>query len=79
MARTIDGIERGFPVIRVLRCRMTHRYFTGDGWCENPEHAETFPDQIGAARACASHKLENIELVLRVEGSQTDLFCTPMR
>lgn len=79
MARTINGIAQESPVIRVLRCRRTNRYFSRDGWCENPEHAETFPDQIGAARACASHKLVNIELVLRVNGSPTDLFCTPMR
>ena len=66
-------------VNRLLRCRRTHRYFKDGGWIEDPRQASTFPDEMEAIRACVQNGLENVELVLRVPGSTTDLFSTPVR
>ena len=79
MAKTTSDITQAPPVVRLIRCRETYRYFTGNGWSDNADHAEIYVEQIDAVRACVFHKLENIELVLRLHGSQTDLFCTMVR
>jgi hypothetical protein len=71
--------QGSYPVVRMLRCRATRRYFTGEGWSENADYAQLFQDEFGAVRACVSCELDNVELVLRVDGSQTDIFCTPVR
>ena len=72
-------INKNLPVARLLRCRKTKRYFTGRGWSDDPAHAEIFPKQLDAVRACVSHNLENIELVLRIGGTQAELFVTTVR
>ena len=77
MASNIN--RESHPVVRLLRCRNTRRYFTGEGWSEDPEFAQLFPYEFGAVRACVSNQLDNVELVLRVGGSQTDIFCTQVR
>ena len=79
MAKTANDIAQAPPVVRLIRCRETYRYFTGNGWSDDPDRAEIYVEQIDAVRACVFHKLENIELVLRLHGSQTDLFCTMVR
>jgi hypothetical protein len=66
-------------VNRLLRCRQTKRYFTGNGWSEDPSHAKPFRDEIDAVRTCVSNDLNNIELVIRLSGSSADLFSTPIR
>ena len=71
--------QGSYPVVRMLRCRATRRYFTGEGWSENADSAQLFTDEFGAVRACVSCELDNVELVLRVDGSQTDIFCTQVR
>lgn len=67
------------PVIRLLRCQKTLRFFSRTGWSHDARQAEVFADEIEAVRACVANQLEDIELVIRVEGSHTDLFCTTMR
>ncbi len=64
---------------KVLRCRKTHRYFTGSGWTDDPCEAEEYPDGVDAARACVTHNLHDIELVLRSHLTGTELFSTPVR
>jgi hypothetical protein len=66
-------------VWRLVRCRTTQRYFTGDGWTYDPEEAMAFPDEIDAIRACIEHDLRGVELVLRVPGSRVDLFAGAIR
>lgn len=69
-----------FPTpARVLRCCKTKRYFTGGGWSEHPSEAQAFSDEIDAARACVTHDLHDIELVLRTELTGVELFSTPVR
>lgn len=66
-------------VLRLLRCKRTNRYFTGDSWVDDASLAKCFCDQIDAASACVQHDLTDIELVLRMADSQTDLFITGLR
>ncbi len=66
-------------VLRLIRCKQTGRYFSGDGWREDATHATNFPDNIDAVRACVDHGLANVELVLRPPGAAHDLFHTTIR
>jgi hypothetical protein len=79
MASSGQSNIKNLPVARLIRCRQTQRYFTGQGWSEDPARAEVFDDPLDAVRACLSHDLQNIEMVLRVNGSQVDLFSTTVR
>ena len=63
------------PVVRVIRCLRTGRYFTGQDWTSDPSHAQAFPDEAQAIRTCVHHRLVNVELVVRIPGFITDL-CT---
>lgn len=65
-------------VVRVLRHKETRAYFASGDWTPDPSQAEIFSDAIHAARACVAHRLQNVELVLRVEASSVDLFRTPL-
>ncbi len=65
-------------VLRTLRCRRTGHHFTGDGWTPEPERARPFGDQIEAVEACTQHGLKDVELVLRLQGAQTEFFATPL-
>lgn len=66
-------------VIRLLRCQKTLRFFSRTGWSHDARQAQVFANEIEAVRACVANQLENIELVIRVKGSHTDLFCTVVR
>ncbi len=69
-----------FPTAaRLLRCRKTKRYFTGDGWTDDAGRAQVFPDEIDAARACVTYNLHDVELVLRTHVTGIELFSTPIR
>ena len=78
MARTLE-VGSAEPVIRVLRCQKTQRFFSRDGWSDDARRAEVFADEIDAVRACVANNLEDIELVIRMESSHVDLFCTALR
>ena len=67
------------PVLRLLRCKRTKRYFTGDSWVDDASLAKCFDDQTDAVSACVQHDLTDIELVLRMPDTQTDLFTTALR
>lgn len=79
MAEVITGQRLEQSVNRLIRCRRTHRYFKDGTWTDNAVEASTYGDEMEAVRACVDHGLKNIELVLRAQGSQADLFCTPIR
>ncbi len=69
-----------FPrAARPLRCCKTKRYFDGDGWTEDPSQAQVFRDEIGAARACVTHSLHEVELVLRTHPTGVEIFSTLVR
>jgi hypothetical protein len=74
-----NGTQASLPVIRVLRCKKTNRYFAWDGWSDDADSAKNFEHAIDAVQDCVSNHLEEIDLVLHVSGSSTDLFCTALR
>ncbi len=79
MAAMIKANLQKQTVCRLVRCRQTGRYFKQGGWTDDPSQALTFADEIEAVRACVRHGLNNVELVFRVPGGLSDLFCTPIR
>jgi hypothetical protein len=66
-------------ICRMIRCKKTRRYFTGDGWTHNASQAKTFAEQIDAVEACIQHELVDIELVLGPAGTETELFTCGIR
>ncbi len=77
---TTPSADTLFPhAARLLRCRKTHRYFTGRGWSGDPSQAQAFNSLRDAATACVSHNLRDVELVLRTRVTGTELFSTPIR
>jgi hypothetical protein len=79
MAEALKQPARQKFINRMIRCRRTFRYFKNGDWTEDPVQASTFSDQIEVVRTCVRYGLNNIGLVLRVPGGETDLFCTPIR
>lgn len=67
------------PVKRLLRRCDTQEYFKAGGWTHNPEEAQSFSDVVEVAETCAQRGLSGVEMILRVDGGATDVFCTPMR
>ncbi len=80
MFEVVNARRRQIEALRLLRCQRTRRYYTSDGWSEDPCKAKTFSDEVEAVRHCLTHDLRNIELVLRAPGAAgADLFSTPIR
>jgi len=63
---------------RLLRRRNSQEYFSGNGWTKNPDEAKSFADSLEAAQTCVQWGLWDMEMVLRVVGSNSDLFCTEL-
>ena len=63
---------------RLLRSRHSREYFTGNGWTKDPEKAKSFADSLEAAQTCVQWGLGDMEMVLRVAGGSSDLFCTEL-
>jgi len=66
-------------VKRVLRSRVTGRYFSRERWSEDLTGAQPFEDTEAALRACVSNDLRDVGLVLRHPTSGAELFATRMR
>ncbi len=79
MAKTLQENSEPKPVIRLLRSIPTQQYYMGFGWTEDPEEAESFDDGLEALRTCIDKDLREVELVLRVPGATSDIYCTPIR
>ena len=67
------------PIKRFLRHRESLAYFKDGGWTDNPREARSFSDVVEAAEACAEYGLEDVELALRYESGDGDVFCTRIR
>jgi len=63
---------------RLLRRKQSQEYFTGNGWTRDPEEARSFADSLEAAQTCVQWGLGDMEMVLRVAGGSSDLFCTEL-
>lgn len=77
-AKGLGGTE-GKTIKRLLRHRESLAYFKDGGWTDNPREAKCFADVVEAARVCAEHGLEDVELALRYEAADEDVFCTQIR
>ncbi len=71
--------EPSVDTLRLLRCRKTHRYFTGEAWTDDPAQAELFPNSLDAIRTCLSRDIRDVELVLCAPGTHAELFSTQLR
>ncbi len=79
MSQMVDQRAAALGVSRMLRCKITHRYFTGGGWTDNRDQAQRFTNVEEAVRACVCHGLQNVELVLHAPGGGAELFVTTIR
>ncbi len=66
---TLHGLTDEPPstttAVRYIRQKHTRRYWTGEGWTDHTGHAQPFPNEVEATRACSIHNLHDIELVLQ--------------
>ncbi len=67
------------PIKRFLRHRESRAYFKNGGWTTNPKEASHFSDVVEAAEVCAKFGLEDVDLALRYEAAEEDVFCTRIR
>jgi len=79
MAEVMRDAPRSAAVVRLLRCNQTRRYLAPEGWTQDDAQALTFTDEIDAVRACFQRGLNDVDLVIRASGANTDLFCTRIR
>ncbi|HYG35433.1 MAG TPA: hypothetical protein VEC99_11645 [Clostridia bacterium] len=79
MSEILNAETAQLSAVRLLRCQETQRYYTGEGWTDNPTHAQPFPNEEEAVRACSSHDLHKIELVLRDPVAGKELSARPIR
>ncbi len=83
LKKPIDGEPPAPRVKRLLRCRKTRHYYTGDGWSREPQKAKTFANELDAVREYVNKRssdqaMRDVELVLRFSESNCDLFATPL-
>ena len=75
MSKTMTETADEPRIRKLLRCRRTRRYFTGDGWTKDPLRARCFAQQIDAILAAIKNDLRDVEIVLRLRGSESDFLC----
>ncbi len=69
----------GEAIKRVLRHKNSHEYFKDGDWTENPNEANSFSDVVEVVEICTRYGLRDVELALRFETAECDVFCTPIR
>jgi hypothetical protein len=77
--RKINKNGRGETIKRVLRRKKSREYFKDGGWTDNPKEANCFSDAVEVAETCTRYGLNDVELALRFETAECDVFCTPIR
>lgn len=78
-AKAFDSFTPDQPIKRLLRHRESMAYFKNGGWTTNPKEARSFSDVVEAAETCARYGLKDVELALRYEAGDADVFCTSIR
>ena len=76
MIKATEMTNHQQAIRRLLRQKQSQEYFAGTRWTPDPEAAWTFADSVEAAQTCALWSLSDVEMVLRVAGGSSDLFCT---
>ncbi|HWQ93163.1 MAG TPA: hypothetical protein VN673_15925 [Clostridia bacterium] len=64
---------------RLIRCQRTRRYWSPEGWTDEPEAATVFGDAYDAVRTCVEEDLKDVELVLQMPDTKAELFVTRLR
>jgi hypothetical protein len=77
--KSLNGVVGGNGIKRFLRRRSSREYFKAGGWTIDPKQADSFSDIVEAAETCARYGLSDVELALRYEAKDSDVFCTPLR
>ncbi len=57
----------------IVRSRTTGLYFRDGGWTDDVRNAQLFPNEEEARRACTSHHLTDLELILWEPGIQAEI------
>lgn len=79
VAKKLDAPFGGADIKRVLRHRDSKAYFKDGGWTPNAEEADSFSDVVQVAETCVRYGLCDVELALRYEAANSDVFCTSIR
>lgn len=74
-----NGNGNGEPIKRVLRHKKSHEYFKDGDWTDNPKEASCFSDVVEVVEICTRYGLNDVELALRFETAECDVFCTTIR
>ena len=77
-AKRMQDKARQTTIRRVLRRKSSREYYKDGGWTSNPDEAKSFNDVVEVAETCARHRLNDVELALRVHPQAADVFCTPI-
>ena len=64
---------------RLLRHQHTLAYFKDGGWTRDPKEADRFSDVLEAAETCVKHGLVDVDLILQMNGGDSNHFSTPAR
>ena len=78
-AKKLNNFEKVTSVKRLLRHRESRAYFCAGQWTRDPAEAESFSDAVEVAEACVQYGLSDVEMALRLQTANCDLFCTPIR
>jgi hypothetical protein len=78
-AKRVSEWEHDHSVKRVLRHRASKAYFKNGGWTADPQEADSFSDVVQVAETCVRYGLSDVEVALRFESAECDVFCTPIR
>jgi hypothetical protein len=73
------GATEQLTIDRVLRCRRTNRYFTGDNWSSDIAEAASFPTQGEAVRTSIVKDLREIDLLVLARGTAHKIFSARLR
>lgn len=80
MSAKIDSNgARKKAIKRILRDRESRKYFKDGNWTDNPGEANTYADVVEVAETCSRYGLKNVELALRFDTAEFDLFCLRIR
>jgi hypothetical protein len=77
--KKLQGVGADLGIKRVLRHRESKAYFKNGGWTCNAEEADSFEDVVQVAEACVRYELSDVEVALRFEAANCDVFCTSIR
>jgi hypothetical protein len=64
---------------KLLRRIDSQEYFNEGAWTADPSQAQAFEDVVQAAEACARYGLMDVELALKFDAKDPDVFSVVIR